>query len=135
LASWILPTNFFQECAAAKVRVAIVIVAGSADRDTLGFFADTFEMAGTMVDWYLVRARHTGGDFELFDPLVSKTKAVVIDLPVVPTLLMELSNQLRKTVVDIAAQRTVKSLRMARFRTIAREFELAFQPLVERSFL
>ncbi len=135
LASWILPTDFFQECAEAKVRVAMVIVVGSADRDSVAFFADTFELAGTKVDWYLVRAWHTGGDFGLFDPIVSKAKARVIDLPVVPTMLMSASNEHRKTVVDLAAQIAMKSLRKARFRTIAREFEAAFQPLVERSFL
>lgn len=135
LAAWMLPTDFFQQCAEAKIRIAFVIVVGSGDRDSFDFFEDTFELAGSNADWYLVRARHTGESFEIFDPLVAETKAQVIDLPVVPTFLMEVSNQRRKTVMDLATQVGLKSMRKARFKTVAREFEAAFQPLIERSFL
>ena len=134
LVSWLLSVNFTALCEAHKIRVVFLIVVGSGDTDSLVFFTALAELAGPLMDLYLVRSRHTGDDFELFEPLVKSVDANVIDLPVIPLRLIELSQQLAKPFPALAKDKTINVLQRQRCINIARQYEMAFKSLTERSF-
>jgi hypothetical protein len=131
LASWMIGVDFFRLCVESQIRVAIVIVAVSGDGDTSLFFEQSLELAGSQVDWYLVRSRYTGDDFAGFDGLAKKSGAVVIDMPIVPLHLLQLSRQYAKTFPALAQSSEIDVMRRARCLRVAREFTAAVNPLLE----
>jgi hypothetical protein len=134
LGAWMVNTDFFQQCVDAKIRVVVAITAGSNDHDSYQFFSRFTDLADDQTSWVLFRAQHTGSEFALFDDMVVKTGARVIDLPVVPLRLMELSRQRGQTFLQLAEEKELNVLQRQRCRYFARAFSSALEPLVQNIF-